>query len=581
MRLAAICSVLSALVLLVGCGDGSGAPTTASVSPSGGAPPPPGGGAPALPGADGNTPSDGGTPMENPAMPAPGSEGTPPPDGTPPPEGSPQPGTPDGAGTPDGGTPGEGNPGDLNPDGTPRVKRVKTYSERMDETLAKGEEEEWLRMARTNFIANPASWENGLKKYMGWVPALRRPALGPRFGVVVHYANAGTLPKDFDLEASPQPIGSEALKTAMAAFGQAAAERSGEKGESRRKNKAPQAEAAPPPSENPGNPEDAKAGGPGRAQLVHHTGEFGTKFMDQLRARIDAGEYGLFYKEAAESQAKLKRDPNDPNQQQPADMPADSPPGEGDSAEKVAAKKGAAQPSRLGMAIVWLGRANSKEELEKLTENANVDLLLTFEIRLRPTKTGTFVDNITKLVVSNPKPKKDETPLVASAGLENREVMQAREKTQKEDAVDKEVKRTIEALDKVCKPMPLPEALTAEVIQRRVAALVAEKPADPLPILLELRFYACKNLLTEEEMTAAATALMGETEYARMIATFPAGGASAAFGFPSLLHVLHGVSAVGGQGNAALMAKAGGRPAGEAGKDAPPRKGRSKARPQN
>lgn len=579
MRLAAICSVLSALVFLAGCGDGASAPTTASVSPSGGGPPPPpGGGAPAPPGADGNAPSDGGTPMENPmAMPAPGSEGTPPP------EGSPQPGNPDAAGTPDGGTPGEGNPGDLNPDGSPRVKRVKTYSERMDETLAKGAEEEWLRMVRTNFIANPSSWENGLKKYMGWVPALRRPALGPRFGVVVHYANAGTLPKDFDLEASPQPIGSEALKTAMATFGQAAAERSGEKGESRRKGKAPQAEAAPAPTENPGNPEDAKAGGPGRAQLVYHTGEFGTKFMDQLRARIDAGEYGLFYKEAAESQAKLKRDPNDPNQQPSGEMPSpdNGTPAEGDAAPKASAIKTAAQPPRLGMAIVWLGRANSKEELEKLTESANVDLLLTFEIRLRPAKTGTFVDNITKLVISSPKPKKDEAPLFASAGLENREVMQAREKTQKEDSVDKEVKRAIEALDKVCKPMPLPEALTAEVIKRRVAALIAEKPVDPLPVLLELRFYACKNLLTEEEMTAAAVALLGETEYARMIATFPAGGATAAFGFPSLLNVLHGVSAVGGRGGPSLMAKAGGRPAGEAGKDAPPRKLRSKARPQN
>jgi hypothetical protein len=130
-------------------------------------------------------------------------------------------------------------------------------------------------------------------------------------------------------------------------------------------------------------------------------------------------------------------------------------------------------------------------------------------------------------------------------------VMQGREKGQKtDDPVDKEVGRALEALDKACKPAPLPKQVTAELAKSRIAGLIAEKPADPLPVLLETRFYVTKGLLTDNDMQQAAVSLLGEIEYAQLIASSPDGEMTQAIGsaisLPGMIELMRGVNTATG-----------------------------------
>jgi len=438
--------------------------------------------------------------------------------------GLPPPGSPDspgGAPTPE--TPPD-QPPEGSPDGSPapQVARVKTWQEIADEILLAGNEQEWFRLVHTNYIVNPKSWPS-LDKQMAWVPALRRPALGTRIGIAAVYLNP---PKDF--EGSPQPIGSTELKTAMDSLQKKGNENSGGGGEAPRrgkKGKGGEEQAAGSEGsggETPGGNDAAK---PGEADVKFHTGELGTKLVAALQARIDSGAYGNTLREMVETKkkgAKRSSDPNDPNAGgEPNPSPTTDEGGQGST--ETGKAKSAETGTRLGTALVWLGKANSKDDLASLAQKANVDVLVIYELALKTNTKNTLVNNVTKMRIVNVATlaKKDskEPDIFESAPLENRMVLLAREKGGKSvDSVEKEVTHAMEALDKGLKPVALPAGVTGEAIKRRLAAQIAEKPADPLPLAVEIRYYAVKGLLTPSEAINGTAALLGPAEYAELIA---------------------------------------------------------------
>ncbi len=513
--------MLMALLLgMAGCGGDSAPGPTASAG-GGAAPPPPPGGAPP---PDSPPPeASGQPPAENPpeASPMPGQEGGVPPLGSPdsPPGGA-------------SGTPSPETPPDMPPEGSPeasaarQVARVKTWKELGEDALLAGDEQEWFRLVHTIYIVNPRSW-SGLDKDMAWVPALRRPALGTRFGIVAVYVNP---PKDF--EGSPQPIGSAELKTAFDSLQKKGTE-SGGGGETPRRGKKGKASEEPAAGaegtggESPGGNDPTK---PGEADLKFHVGEFGTKFVAALQARVDSGAYGNAYRQFAETKKRGVRrsaNPDDPNASgEPMPNPAGSTdeggPGRAEGRQAKAADAG----TRLGTAVVWLGKANSKDDLLSLAQKAHVDMLVIYEIAIKTNTKNTLVNNVTKMrvvtVASLAKKDAKEPELFASAGLENRVVLLAREKGGKpDDSVEKEVAHAIDALDKSCKPVALPAGVTGDAIKRRLATQIAEKPADPLPLATEIRYYAVKGLLTPGEATNGTAALLGPAEYAQLVASAP------------------------------------------------------------
>jgi hypothetical protein len=226
-------------------------------------------------------------------------------------------------------------------------------------------------------------------------------------------------------------------------------------------------------------------------------------------------------------------------------------------------------PAQLAPAIVWLGTAEGKDELTRAANRAHADVLVAFEISIRLAKSkGEENTNAPKIVANTTKirvsmAKKDEL-LFTSAALNNVEVLRARDKGLKgDDPVEKEIGRVVEDLDKRFTTAELPAAVTPERALARVQSLVAERPDDPLAVVVETRFYAEKGLLKQEDVLQIAGQALGEEELAELLKNLPGAGAGqmigGSVGLGGLLDLMHGVnSATGGKSGAAAGKPGGG-----------------------
>jgi hypothetical protein len=226
-----------------------------------------------------------------------------------------------------------------------------------------------------------------------------------------------------------------------------------------------------------------------------------------------------------------------------------------------------AGPGQLAPAIVWLGTGRSRDELLRTAGRAHADVLVAFEVSLRQATQHAFINNTTKVRVSTVK--KDEL-LVSTSGLNNRDVLQAREKGLKgDDPVEKDIARIVEALDKSFTTAELPAAITPERALARIQSLVADRPEDPMAVVVEARFYAEKGLLKQEDVLQVAAQALGEDKFAELLQKLPGAGAGqmigGSVGFGGLLDLMRGVNAAtdaakGGTGS--LQPKSGGGLAG-------------------
>jgi hypothetical protein len=169
--------------------------------------------------------------------------------------------------------------------------------------------------------------------------------------------------------------------------------------------------------------------------------------------------------------------------------------------------------------VVWLGKVDKdeREKLDKVAEAADVDILALFDMRVRQARTESLINTTTTLKLINVKTEKaigySPEPII------NFDVEKWRQKDVKgTDPVEREVVKAVEALDKSLKPVPLPEAVTAERAKKRISDLVAAKPDEPLPVLVEARYYFAKGLLSEQDYMDAAKELIGEDGYMRLAA---------------------------------------------------------------
>jgi hypothetical protein len=459
-------------------------------------------------------------------------------------------------GQPDGGLPGtEGEQGER------LIQMPKSLRQLAVEAFRSGDDAQGFRHLYGHFLADPSARDDLVQK-MVWIPGLKRPALGPRIGIIAFYNRP---PPGFD--ASPQPIGSPELQAAMAEI--LGGEGAGSGVEERRPRVArgrrgPSAVANAPPEGAPGGemPQSPAAGALGRLQFF--TGELGTKLVEGLKQRILRGDYGPCFKQIQEEieRPEAIRGPDgevlagapagaDGGPSGPLNVPlagvegTDGPGGPGSLPGRGQAAA-AGQEGALAVGVVWLGQVSTREELQKKAHEAGVDVLVTYEISLRVPRTGSLVNNSTRIRVSLVR---DDSVWFTSAPLENRVVLLAREKGQKgEDLVDKEVGRAVAALDEKLRPAPLPASLTPPVIQQRVAALVAQRPIDPWAAAVEVRFYAAKGWLEQEAALQAIAGLIGATEYAQLLASAPGGAwvqqVGTALSLPHLLDMVQGVNTV-------------------------------------
>lgn len=170
--------------------------------------------------------------------------------------------------------------------------------------------------------------------------------------------------------------------------------------------------------------------------------------------------------------------------------------------------------------MLWLGKVDpdDREDLVKRAEAMNVDILAIFSLTLKQARTGSLMNNKALLRLVNMRTGKG-VPEYSPEAIVNLDVERWRQKDEKgTDPVEREVLKVLDAVDKVLKPAPLPEAVTAERAKKRIADLVAAKPEEPLPVLVEARYYFAKGLLGKDDFNEVAKSLLGEDGWAKLAA---------------------------------------------------------------
>ena len=526
--------------------------------PGGDAPPPaapPADGAPAAGTGDGipapQTPGDTPPPAES----APPSAGTP--------DAAPPPGDPN--------NPNGGEPGNDNPDGTPRrPPPPRTLREQSFAAFRAGNDMLGYKLLSAHFAVVPTAKEE-LAQKMAWYPGLMRPALAPRIGIAIHLVE-----KPLNFKGDPMPVGSTSLTAAVDQMQQAegADRRIGGTG---RVSRFARGKQGPQLDYSERAKVDQTANWPAEQQIHHYLGDLGDWFVEALQERMEAGEYGPVLKELMQQAARpvQRRDPNNPDQQpgdgttafaggQAGDGAPMGPgggrgrgrgargggrgpggsafggsgvdiPGVGDNDNAPGDKtrrwstKGEGKDKadltavkQVRPCIVWLGKVDEDErdELNKRAEALDVDILAVFSMRLHQARTGNFINNPATLRLSSFRAGKWQgLPGHVPEAITNLDVEKWRQKDVKgTDPVEAEILKMLDTLDKALKPAPLPDAVTAERAKKRIADLVATKPEEPLPVLVEARYYLAKGFMSEDEFMEAAKSLLGEDGYTKLAA---------------------------------------------------------------
>lgn len=561
MRLAACAGLLLLTIAFLGCGDGGSGGATAS---AGAAPPAPGG-PPAGPPAPGSDAPPGGPSPDAPAAETPPPAETPPATlpGDTPPDAPQQPGgSSDGGGSTEGGQPGGGqfdggqqpggdpNDPNANPDGTPRrPPPPRNLREQAYAAFRSGNDLQGYKLLNAHYGFAPTA-KNELGQKMAWIPGLMRPGLAPRIGIAVFYEH---IPLNF--KGNPMPIGSAELTTAVDAI-QSAEQKDTRIGGNRRQSKFARGSRGPMSDVTERAKGDPNANLPAPQQLSFYLGEFGETFHDALLDRFENGDYGPVIQDLMRQASRpTQRGRNasgqdgNPGDGQPGDASGEQPgqpvggrggrggggsgnaiagglPGLEDGDEnkprrfssKASDKEAAnlANVKQLTPCVIWLGMSETRDDLTKRAEAANCDILAVFHMTLREARTTNLINNTTLLRIHNLRTGKPLTGY-APEPLINLTVETWRQKEEKgTDPVEKEIIKAIEALDKALKPVPLPEAVTAERAKKRIADLAAQKPDDPLPIIVEARFYAAKGLMTDTESEDTAKSLLGDAGFEKL-----------------------------------------------------------------
>lgn len=547
-------------LMLVGCGssDDSGGDSSASASSSGsGSAPPPPPSAPA-------TASDPSTTAANPSAPpgaaqtsypmgdggtAPGADlssvdlagaGSTGAEGGAPADYAPPMDTPaDGYGVGDGTVPGAATGYSGVPEGTEGYAaggvaapppRPKSLRERALVAFREGKGDEAMELLSAHYLTNPSAGSE-LGRVMQWSPALRRPALTSRIGLIVVYS------APFNFEGNPQPLGSAELEAALGSQEKAGeGNREGGGGGVRRGGRRLGGGGNPPAGPPGGSSPEAFAGGSGyggegngqlpttpEGELNYFTGEIGTKLVAKIKSKLESGAFGAIYKEALKELPAEKADGENgqPDGFERMRMGAGAgfrPPGTegGDEYAPDGAGGGAANNNDGGVlkgqlipGVEFLGAVENMKELGETAKSATVDALVVFEVAVRPATASKFVNTDTKFrVVSAADPSKI---LFASQKLNNKQIFEARKKKSGEDPVAQEVDEAVAALETNFKLAPLP-ALTPELVAKRINFLIAQKPADATPLLLETRFFVVKKLLKPDEAVALTLNGVGEEQ---------------------------------------------------------------------
>ncbi|MDG2014701.1 MAG: hypothetical protein P8J33_14435 [Pirellulaceae bacterium] len=171
-----------------------------------------------------------------------------------------------------------------------------------------------------------------------------------------------------------------------------------------------------------------------------------------------------------------------------------------------------ANPTSLAPGLMMVGVGN-KNQLLNNARNLNLDLLVVFEVKVKHTERrngDSSTKSNTRMVLYSVK--SGESLDTGSKSLSNLAVASAREKG-RDDPVEQELDKVFaEMADKEYKSKELPSSLDSDIANKRYQYLLKKEYVNPLPILIEIKFYQDSGLITKNDYMAACEQLLGDVE---------------------------------------------------------------------
>ena len=401
--------------------------------------------------------------------------------------------------------------------GRPASKKPATLLDSSLAAFAKGQNRNAFNYAYAAVLLDPEVGPKLMSQYQ-WVPGLRRPALGVRWGIGIQFVGSK------DAQKQPYPIGVE--------------QKLPEKRSSNR-NRGDDFGAGSPDDlgEDPGFGDDGLEGGfpgsggqGGNSELKKYTGTLGDKVIQRLQARVDRSYYGTFLKTAKNPASSAGRpggqgaggfdpadegfdpadDGLDPADEgfDPADEGLDPADGGFDPGAGFGGGGGRRSSSSSLPGVTMLG-VGSLEELGEKAQKSDLDAVVIFEVKVAVNRKTKLVTNNTTIqlydVQMGKVVKKNKTAL-------NNVKIQIQSKSAKGNEVDEMIEKEIDQIflaAEAYKMQALPQLTAQVVLDNRVMPMVSKKYENPLPMLAELRFWHSRKLLTTEHLAIACRELVG------------------------------------------------------------------------
>lgn len=234
----------------------------------------------------------------------------------------------------------------------------------------------------------------------------------------------------------------------------------------------------------------------GESQIVFYTGELGQRLLDRLKSHLADGQCGAVFQADVGDRTAIHDPRRRTNLKQPENKN---------------------QPRAIVPGLTALGQG-SNSMLTQLARKEHVDVLVLFEVTVKPTRTGSVHNTTTIRIVDVDR---GET-LVSTQPLNNLQVERLRENPLAEDPVDAELQRLADYVRDSLSAAPMPSELEPEHARRRVEAIVAEAQERPLRTLAEVRLFNALGLISDVELLRAYQQVLGDELGRRLYEADPA-----------------------------------------------------------
>ena len=165
--------------------------------------------------------------------------------------------------------------------------------------------------------------------------------------------------------------------------------------------------------------------------------------------------------------------------------------------------------------MIYLGVGRQDDLLLKAAREG-IPVLALFNVEVKFNVKTNLVTNETELILFDvaKKAKLDR----ASTGKFNNLKVQSDRTNNKDDGLQKAFADFFKVVDETLVVSPFPSGLKPEHVKGRVSSLATAKHEMVLPVLVEIRYWQRKNMLSEEELVQAYKQLLGE-EAGQQLAT--------------------------------------------------------------